>query len=328
MLSGDERRLAMALSLLFALPGTPVLWYGDEIGMGEDLSLPERNSVRTPMQWADEPNAGFSTAPADRLVRPVVSQGPFRYQDVNVAAQRGLSSSPMERLTRLIRTRRACPEIGWGTCGILRTGEAGVLALRCDWRGGSVVTLHNLADRDAKVRIDLNGASRLMPLVCSDDRRVRHDPDAPVPLEPYGFRWFRVDGERRWTPLAAIVRRRILPPGGRRSFGKGSLRRAFRRSPLAAQGSGAIEVRAEISQAGVAHDRDNRRVRPKPLRHLQRERHARVASDLNGDLAEMRTRGKAREGCWSVLKDEATLIENRAQPGGHKGAQHGLEVLA
>ena len=63
MLGGDERRLKLAFSLMFALPGTPVLWYGDEIGMGDDLSLPERNSVRTPMQWSDEPNAGFSTRP-------------------------------------------------------------------------------------------------------------------------------------------------------------------------------------------------------------------------------------------------------------------------
>ena len=75
MLDGDERRLKLAFSLMFALPGTPVLWYGDEIGMGEDLSQPERNSVRTPMQWADDPNAGFSTAARACLVRPVVSEG-------------------------------------------------------------------------------------------------------------------------------------------------------------------------------------------------------------------------------------------------------------
>ena len=73
---------------MFALPGTPILWYGDEIGMGDDLSQPERNSVRTPMQWSDEQNAGFSTAPPDALIRPVVSSGPFDYRKINVATSR------------------------------------------------------------------------------------------------------------------------------------------------------------------------------------------------------------------------------------------------
>src|ERR671913_1725629 len=104
MLGGDARRLKLAYSLMFALPGTPVFWYGEEIGMGDDLSLPERNSVRTPMQWADEENAGFSKADADRLVRPVVSEGPFSYRAVNVAMQRAQPGSLMDELQRLIRT--------------------------------------------------------------------------------------------------------------------------------------------------------------------------------------------------------------------------------
>src|SRR5262245_64874004 len=86
MLDGDQRRLELAYSLMFTLPGTPVLRYGDEIGMGDDLSLPERNCARTPMQWSTEPNAGFSRA--SKLPLPVISTGPYGYERVNAAEQR------------------------------------------------------------------------------------------------------------------------------------------------------------------------------------------------------------------------------------------------
>src|ERR1700737_3328439 len=88
MLKGDRRRIELMNSLMFTLPGTPVLRYGEEIGMGENLDLAERDAIRTPMQWADEPNAGFSTAPPERLIRPVIDTGEYRYERINVASQR------------------------------------------------------------------------------------------------------------------------------------------------------------------------------------------------------------------------------------------------
>src|SRR5207249_1409549 len=88
MLQGDRRRIELMNSLTFSLPGTPVIRYGEEIGMGDDLSLPERESIRTPMQWSAESNGGFSTAAPHTLVRPVISEGEYRYQRVNVAEQR------------------------------------------------------------------------------------------------------------------------------------------------------------------------------------------------------------------------------------------------
>jgi maltose alpha-D-glucosyltransferase/alpha-amylase len=197
MFSGDERRLKMAHSLMFALPGTPVIWYGEEIGMGDDLSLPERNSVRTPMQWSDDANAGFSTAPRGKLIRRVVKNGGFDYRRVNVAVQRDASGSLMEHVQRLIRTRRACPEIGWSEGEVLDTGESSVVALRHDWRNETIVTLHNLADRPVEVRPRLEGVCRLRPLFCDDDDRETRDGQAPLALNPYGFRWFRAHGERR-----------------------------------------------------------------------------------------------------------------------------------
>jgi maltose alpha-D-glucosyltransferase/alpha-amylase len=198
MLGGDARRLAMAHSLMFALPGTPVLWYGEEIGMGEDLSLPERFPVRTPMQWSGEPNAGFSTAPAERLVRPMVAGGAFGFERVNAMAQRNRRDSLLEHNRRLITTRRACPEVGWGECRMLDVaGAPGVLALRSEWRGNAVVTLHNLADRAAEVRLPADAGQPLIPLLGDVDDRAPKDPAHPLRLNGYGFRWFRVRGERR-----------------------------------------------------------------------------------------------------------------------------------
>ena len=198
MLGGDQLRIKMAHSLMFALPGTPVIWYGEEIGMGDDLSLEERNSVRTPMQWSDKPNAGFSAAAAQNLVRPVISGGDFGYDKVNIGAQRDRPGSLMEHMQRLIRTRRSCPEIGWGECRVLDTGEAGVLALSCEWKGSTVVTLHNVADRQTEVRLPVDKIPpELTPLFCEDDDREPLRTRDAIRLGPYGFRWFRANGERR-----------------------------------------------------------------------------------------------------------------------------------
>jgi maltose alpha-D-glucosyltransferase/alpha-amylase len=149
------------------------------------------------MQWADELNAGFSTAPTEHLVRPVVSVGPFDYRSINAAAQRDLDGSLMSTLQRLIRTRRACPEVGWGRCQVLDAAETSVLALRYDWRGGTVLILHNLADHAVEVQVGLEGVSQLRPLFSNEDDREMRDAVSPISLDVYGYRWFRAQGERR-----------------------------------------------------------------------------------------------------------------------------------
>jgi maltose alpha-D-glucosyltransferase/alpha-amylase len=196
MLGGDARRIAMAHSLMFALPGTPVIWYGEEIGMGEDLSQPDRWPVRAPMQWSDEPNAGFSTAPPERLMRPVIADGEFGFPRVNATAQRNRHGSLLEHCRRLVDTRRSCPEIGWGECQVLDIGAPGVLALRLEWRGAAVVTLHNLSANPAEVHLP-PGMGELRLLLGDTEDCVPESPGRPLLLDGYGFRWFRIQGERR-----------------------------------------------------------------------------------------------------------------------------------
>ena len=185
---GDARRLQLAYSLVLSLPGTPVLRYGDEIGMGENLRLKERNAIRTPMQWSDEPNGGFSTAAT--VVRTPVERGPYAYQHVNVEEQRRDPTSLLQWTARMIRLRKQCPEIGWGDWRIVPTGSRAVLAIEYRWRGNTVVCVHNLADEPRDAKLDL-GAGTLASLVDaehieSDSGGVHH-----VVVEPYGYRWFR-----------------------------------------------------------------------------------------------------------------------------------------
>ncbi|MES1026389.1 hypothetical protein ABN584_26170 [Gloeocapsa sp. BRSZ] len=163
MMNGERRRIELVYSLMFSLPGTPLVRYGEEIGMGEDLSLPGRNSVRTPMQWSDAPNGGFSNAPADALVRSVIAQGEYGYQRVNVASEQRDPNSLINWMERLIRTRKQCQELGTGSWQILETDEPCVFAHCCESQR-AVVVLHNLADRACSVTLKLPDDKRLIDL--------------------------------------------------------------------------------------------------------------------------------------------------------------------
>ena len=145
MLGNDRRRLELAFSLLFSLPGTPMMQYGDEIGIGDNLRLPERECARTPMQWTGERHGGFSRA--RRTVRPVIDDAVYGYEKVNVADQRRDPHSLLNWTERMIRMRKECPEISWGDFVVLRTDVQEVLAIRYDWRETAMVTLHNFSSR-------------------------------------------------------------------------------------------------------------------------------------------------------------------------------------
>src|SRR6201992_2542779 len=136
MLQGDRRRLELAYRFMMTLPGTPVIRYGDEIGMGDNLTLPERNCARTPMQWSTEPQAGFTKS--DRPVLPVISDGPYGFQHVNVADQRRDPNSLLNWMERIIRMRKEVPEIGWGDFSFISAGTREVLVMQYRWLNNSV----------------------------------------------------------------------------------------------------------------------------------------------------------------------------------------------
>ncbi len=188
---GNRPQQELAYSLVFSLPGTPVLRYGDEIGMGDDLRLKDRNSVRTPMQWSDEPQAGFSTS--KRTVLPVISRGPWSYDRINVESQRLDNDSLLNWTERMIRLRKECPELGWGTFKILKTGDSGVLAIRYDWRNNALITLHNFHEKPRSITIDPGGMEnrRLINLLSGAHSEAGSNQSHTIVLEGYGYRWYR-----------------------------------------------------------------------------------------------------------------------------------------
>jgi maltose alpha-D-glucosyltransferase/alpha-amylase len=215
MLEGDRRRIELAHALMLALPGTPVLRYGDEIGMGDDLALPERDSVRTPMQWTPGRHAGFSDVADGQLVRRVIdgAYGPAR---VNVTDQQRDPGSLLNWLQRALGVRQACPELGWGVPTVLDADAPGVVCLRCDLarptangmastttnllpashvaRSGIVLTLHNLAPTACRVRVKVpTGDSPVITeLLANRDYAPVRDLAADMELDGYGYRWFRI----------------------------------------------------------------------------------------------------------------------------------------
>jgi maltose alpha-D-glucosyltransferase / alpha-amylase len=186
---GDQARLEFAYSLMFSLPGTPVLRYGEEIGMGENLRLKERNAIRTPMQWTSSRNGGFS--PAERLVRPTIETGPYAFDVVNVEEQSRRPTSLLRWMMEMIRVRKECPEIGAGDWRILATRDRHVLALLYERRNERVLCVHNFAGEPREITLALDGASFLRNLLGREDSRAtggRHS----LRLEPLGYEWYRL----------------------------------------------------------------------------------------------------------------------------------------
>ena len=196
MLEGDRRRLELAYSLMMTLPGTPVVRYGDEIGMGDNLKLPERNCARTPMQWSTEPNAGFTKS--DKPVMPVISAGPYGFEHVNVAAQRRDPNSLMNWMERIIRMRKETPEIGWGDFSFISAQATDILIMRYEWRDNSVICVHNLSPLPREVSFSVGTgqeqACSLINLLSDDHSQPIDGNKHRILLEPYGYRWYRVCG--------------------------------------------------------------------------------------------------------------------------------------
>ena len=194
MLGNDRRRIELAYALQFSLRGTPVLRYGEEIGMGDDLSLTGRDAIRTPMQWSLLPNGGFSTADPASLNRPVISGGEFGFEKVNVTVQRHDSGSLLSWFERMIRTLKEAPEVGSGSCTHVDVpAPRGVLVHRADADTGTMLFVHNLGDTAGVVDLSSLAAEAELPNdVLADQEYPEPDKLDAIQVGGYGYRWIRL----------------------------------------------------------------------------------------------------------------------------------------
>jgi maltose alpha-D-glucosyltransferase/alpha-amylase len=184
LLDNDKRRWVLIHALLLSLPGAPIVYYGDEIGMGDNIWLPDRHGVRTPMQWSAARNAGFSEAAETYL--PVIDSGTFSYEQVNVAAQADDTDSYLNLTRSLITTRQSQPALRGGELAWVETGDPAVLAYRRRAEGQDVLCLFNLSD--APRSVDLAPSAGLVDLLRPDSAPI---PPGPWTLQPYAAHWLR-----------------------------------------------------------------------------------------------------------------------------------------
>jgi len=191
MLGNNRKHIELAYSLLYSLPGSPVIRYGEELGMGDDLSLKERLSVRTPMQWTSEKNAGFTKA--DTAFRPVINKGEYGFQTLNVAAQTRDESSLLNWNARMIKLRKSCPEIGLGEYKVLDAGSPYVFVIRYDYEGQSLLVVHNFSEKPQSVSIASGDTKVLYDLMPNPEDKKTEGGKYALTLGGYGYKWYRVD---------------------------------------------------------------------------------------------------------------------------------------
>jgi maltose alpha-D-glucosyltransferase/alpha-amylase len=194
LMEGDRRRIELMSGLLMSLPGSPIVYYGDEIGMGDNVYLGDRNGVRTPMQWNAGINAGFSTADPERLWLPLVSNALYGYQAVNVEAQQRNPTSLLNWMRRLIEVRRQTRVFGRGSIEFLKPDNHRVLAFTRTLGRETVLAVNNLSGTAQAVELELSPLAGAIPIEmfgASIFPRIRREPYIMM-LGPYDFYWFRL----------------------------------------------------------------------------------------------------------------------------------------
>jgi maltose alpha-D-glucosyltransferase/alpha-amylase len=194
LVEGDRRRIQLMSGLLMSLPGSPILYYGDEIGMGDNIYLGDRNGVRTPMQWSSGVNGGFSTADPERLWLPPVSNAVYGYQAVNVESQERSSTSLLHWTRRLIEVRRSSNVFGRGSIEFLKPDNHRVLAFTRTLGRDTALVVTNLAGTAQAAELDLTRHAGAIPIEMfggSIFPRIGRDPYIMM-LGPYDFYWFRL----------------------------------------------------------------------------------------------------------------------------------------
>jgi maltose alpha-D-glucosyltransferase/alpha-amylase len=196
LLEGDRRRIELMNALLFSLPGSPILYYGDEIGMGDNIYLGDRNAVRTPMQWTGGWNAGFSTADPERLYHPLISNPVYGYQAINVESQRRQDSSLLNWTKRLIRVRQSTRVFSRGSIEFLNPANHRVLAYVRSLDSEKVLVVSNLSGTAQAAEMDLRPLAGAIPIEMFGRSLFPRIHEAPyfMTLGPYDFFWFKL----RW----------------------------------------------------------------------------------------------------------------------------------
>jgi maltose alpha-D-glucosyltransferase/alpha-amylase len=198
LLDNDRRKIELLNSLVFTMPGSPIIYYGDEIGMGDNIQLKDRDGVRTPMQWTMDRNAGFSSADPARLYLPVVSDSVYGYQSINVESQKEMPHSLLRWMKRMIAVRKRYPAFGRGSISFLRPANGKVLAYVRRHEGAALLLIHNLAGSAQSVELDLKEFSGSTPVELLGEARFPTVTERPyvVTLAPYGYYWLNMAVER------------------------------------------------------------------------------------------------------------------------------------
>jgi maltose alpha-D-glucosyltransferase/alpha-amylase len=193
LLDNDKRRIQLADSILLTFIGSPFLYYGDEIGMGDNIWLEDRDGLRTPMQWDDGPNAGFSTASKEALSDPVIEDESYGYKQVNVKAQEADPDSLLNWTRRVLSVRKQYPAFGRGRLRLLEPCNRAILAYVRQYEKQTILLLHNLASTRQETTLDLpDGGGTLVDLLSGEVLVSAASSTFPVALEPYGYRWLEL----------------------------------------------------------------------------------------------------------------------------------------
>jgi maltose alpha-D-glucosyltransferase / alpha-amylase len=194
LLDNDQRRIELANSLLFSLPGSPIVYYGDEIGMGDNIWLFDRNGVRTPMQWESGPNAGFSSARPEQLYEPLIEVEPYTPVSVNVAVQKAAPGSLYNVIRRMIAVRKQHPAFASGSFAWEDLGCKQVAAYWRSYQDERLLVLNNLSATPQEFQISTQGRviSAARDLLTGNDLPIPASAELKVKLAPFEYRWLRI----------------------------------------------------------------------------------------------------------------------------------------
>ncbi len=205
LLGNDRRRIELLNALLFSLPGTPVLYYGDEIGLGENIFLGDRNGVRTPMQWSSDKNAGFSRANPQSLYLPIILDPEYHYEAINVETQLGNPHSLLWWMRRMLALRKKWRALGEGKCEFLHPENRKILSYVLRFEKETILVVANLSRFVQPVELDLSAFKQLVPIELFGRMEFPAVTEKPyfLTLGPHAFFWFSLEAPAVSTPTKA-----------------------------------------------------------------------------------------------------------------------------